>query len=146
MNNTFNGGHSSQHETGFMISDLVSELNISARSIRYYEELGLISPKRTAGNHRIYSKKDKARLKMILKAKNIGFSLDEITSLLALYDLDRTEKSQYDEGIKVAYHHLHDVQNRLQDLMNLEKSLIHAIEQAEKEYKEKFVHNQKENG
>lgn len=48
-----------ESEVSFMISDLVKELNISARSIRYYEELGLISPKRTTGNHRIYEKKKK---------------------------------------------------------------------------------------
>lgn len=128
-----------EDEVGFMISDLVKELNISARSIRYYEELGLISPKRTSGNHRIYAKKEKARLKMILKAKKLGFNLDEITSLLSLYDVDKSEKSQYEEGIKVAYNHLHDVQNRLKDLKELENSLMDAIEQAEQEYNEKYL-------
>lgn len=75
---------------------------------------------------------------MILKAKKLGFNLDEITSILSLYDVDKSEKSQYEEGIRVAYKHLQDVQNRLVDLKELEKSLVKAIKQAEQEYSERY--------
>lgn len=126
------------NETGFMISDLVSELNISARSIRYYEELGLLAPKRTAGNHRVYSKRDRARLKMILRAKSLGFSLEEIVALFELYDMDRTEKSQYEEGIKLTYQHLDKIRTKIAELKKIEDSLLKALQEAETEYKNKF--------
>lgn len=126
------------NETGFMISDLVSELDVSARTIRYYEELGLLTPKRTAGNHRVYSKKDRARLKMIIRAKSLGFSLEEITALFELYDMDRTEKSQYEEGIKLTHQHLAKVQNKIAELKKIEGALLQALEEAEGEYRSKF--------
>ena len=124
--------------TGFMISDLVKELDISARSIRYYEELGLLSPKRTAGNHRLYTNRDRVRIKMIIRAKSLGFSLEEIIALFELYDMDRTEKSQYEEGIKLAYQHLNKVQTKISELKKLEDALLNAIHEAEEEYKNKF--------
>lgn len=119
----------------FLISDLVEEFNISPRTIRYYEELGLISPRRTAGNHRIYSRRDRARIKMILRGKLLGFSLKEIASLLQLYDIDPTQKRQYEEGIRYAYQHLEEVRNRIEELKMLEQELVDAIEEAERQYR-----------
>ncbi|WP_245920869.1 MerR family transcriptional regulator, partial [Melghirimyces profundicolus] len=76
---------------------------MSPRTIRYYEELGLIHPRRTAGNHRIYSHRDRARIKIILRGKLLGFSLQEAASLLRLYEIDPSRKRQYEEGIRYAY-------------------------------------------
>lgn len=125
-------------ETGFMISDLVRDLNISARSIRYYEELGLLSPKRTAGNHRVYSKRDRARLKMIIRAKSLGFTLEEIIALFELYDMDRSEKSQYEEGIKLTYQHLEKIRTKIVELKKLEDALLLALQDAESEYNTRY--------
>jgi len=65
-----------KNELIYSISELADELDISTRAIRFYEEKGLISPKRTKGNHRIYSKRDRTRLKLILRGKRLGYSLD----------------------------------------------------------------------
>ena len=70
----------------FTISDLSAEFGVSARALRFYEDEGLIAPTR-AGLSRIYSKRDRARLAWILRAKNVGFSLSEIRELIDLYDL-----------------------------------------------------------
>ena len=70
----------------FTISDLSTEFGVSARALRFYEDEGLIAPTR-AGLSRIYSKRDRARLAWILRAKNVGFSLSEIRELIDLYDL-----------------------------------------------------------
>lgn len=70
----------------FTISDLSAEFAVSARALRFYEDEGLIAPTR-AGLSRIYSKRDRARLAWILRAKNVGFSLSEIRELIDLYDL-----------------------------------------------------------
>ena len=71
----------------FTISDLSAEFGVSARALRFYEDEGLIAPNRN-GLARIYSKRDRARLAWIMRAKNVGFSLGEIRELIDLYDLD----------------------------------------------------------
>ena len=70
----------------YTISDLSAEFGVSARALRFYEDEGLIAPTRN-GLARIYSKRDRARLAWILRAKNVGFSLSEIRELIDLYDL-----------------------------------------------------------
>jgi DNA-binding transcriptional MerR regulator len=70
----------------FTISDLTSEFNCTARALRFYEDEGLIAPARQ-GLSRVYSKRDRARLAWIMRAKNVGFSLTEIKEMIDLYDL-----------------------------------------------------------
>ena len=71
----------------FSISDLTSEFGCTARALRFYEDEGLINPSRV-GLTRVYSKRDRARLAWIMRAKNVGFSLTEIREMIDLYDLD----------------------------------------------------------
>lgn len=71
----------------YTISDLSAEFGVTARALRFYEDEGLLSPTR-AGLSRIYSKRDRARLAWIMRAKNVGFSLSEIRDMIDLYDLD----------------------------------------------------------
>ena len=70
----------------FTISDLSSEFDITARALRFYEDQGLIAPERQ-GLSRVYSRRDRARLAWILRAKRVGFSLSEIREMIDLYDL-----------------------------------------------------------
>jgi DNA-binding transcriptional MerR regulator len=74
------------HREQYTISDLTSEFGTTARALRFYEDEGLISPTRS-GLSRIYSKRDRARLAWIMRAKNVGFSLTEIKEMIDLYDL-----------------------------------------------------------
>ena len=77
----------------FTVTQLAEELGVTARAVRFYEDKGLISPRR-AGNTRVYTLRDRARLKLILRGKRLGFTLAEIKEYLDLYDLDRTQKEQ----------------------------------------------------
>ncbi len=70
----------------FTISDLSAEFGVTARALRFYEDEGLIAPTRN-GLARIYSKRDRARLAWIMRAKNVGFSLSEIREMIDLYDI-----------------------------------------------------------
>lgn len=70
----------------FSISDLTDEFGCTARALRFYEDEGLIAPQRV-GLTRLYSKRDRARLAWIMRAKNVGFSLTEIREMIDLYDL-----------------------------------------------------------
>jgi DNA-binding transcriptional MerR regulator len=71
----------------YSISDLSNEFDVTARALRFYEDQGLIAPERN-GLSRIYSKRDRARLAWILRAKRVGFSLAEIREMIDLYDLN----------------------------------------------------------
>jgi DNA-binding transcriptional MerR regulator len=71
----------------YSIGDLSSELALSHRAIRFYEDHGLLAPQRIGG-HRVYAARDRARLQLILRGKRLGFALADIKELLDLYDAD----------------------------------------------------------
>lgn len=77
----------------YSIGDLASEFQISTRAIRFYESKGLIGPER-AGANRVFTKRDRARLSLILRGKRLGFSLSTIAEYLHLYDADPGQKAQ----------------------------------------------------
>jgi len=77
----------------FTITELAREFNITSRTIRFYEDQGLLSPRR-AGRARIYGKRDRTRLKLTLRGKRLGLSLAQIKELLELYDTARDESAQ----------------------------------------------------
>lgn len=80
-------------QTTYSISELSKEFDITTRSIRFYEDQGLLKPKRR-GQTRIYGLKDRVRLKLILRGKRLGFSLAETRRLFELYDADKNSSSQ----------------------------------------------------
>ncbi|WP_020558671.1 MerR family transcriptional regulator [Thiofilum flexile] len=75
------------------ISELASELGMTTRAIRFYEDKGLLTPQRV-GVNRVYNYQDRARLKLALRGKRLGFSLGEIREFLELYQLDMTKVPQ----------------------------------------------------
>jgi DNA-binding transcriptional MerR regulator len=77
----------------FSIRDLTKELGVSARTLRFYEEKGLVDPARR-GQERLYSRRDRARLKYVLMGKKVGFSLEEVREMLDLYDLGDQQVTQ----------------------------------------------------
>lgn len=77
----------------YNISELAREFDITTRSIRFYEDQGLLNPTRE-GQARIYSKQDRVRLKLTLRGKRLGFSLAEIRELFNLYDADKSSRTQ----------------------------------------------------
>jgi DNA-binding transcriptional MerR regulator len=84
---------SDQVATTYSITDLSKEFDITTRTIRFYEDKGLISPQRE-GQRRIYSPRDRVRLRLIMRGKRLGFALSEIQEMIDLYDTDRSEVTQ----------------------------------------------------
>ncbi|MGH8634178.1 MAG: MerR family transcriptional regulator [Burkholderiales bacterium] len=80
----------------FTISELAREFSVTTRTIRFYEDQGLLSPKRE-GTNRVFSPRDRVRLKLALRGKRLGFSLAEIRELFELYDVSRDEHKQLEE-------------------------------------------------
>lgn len=77
----------------YSIGDLSREFRVTTRTIRFYEDQGLLSPTRD-GQNRIYQARDRVRLKLILRGKRLGFSLKEINKLIELYDAPEGERGQ----------------------------------------------------
>lgn len=73
-------------KTTFTIGELAKEFGVTLRTLRFYEDKGLLNPKRD-GLNRLYNRRDRARLKLVLMGKKVGFSLNEICDMLDLYDL-----------------------------------------------------------
>jgi DNA-binding transcriptional MerR regulator len=82
--------------TTFTISELAKEFEVTTRTIRFYEDQGLLSPARE-GTTRVFSARDRVRLKLALRGKRLGFSLAEIRELFELYDVSRDEHKQLEE-------------------------------------------------
>ncbi|HLQ02884.1 MAG TPA: MerR family DNA-binding transcriptional regulator [Burkholderiales bacterium] len=80
----------------YSIGDLVREFDVTHRTIRFYEDEGLLSPRRI-GSRRVYSKRDQVRLKLILRGKRLGFSLAEVREMLELYDSAPDERPQLEK-------------------------------------------------
>jgi DNA-binding transcriptional MerR regulator len=77
----------------FTVNQLAEELGVTARAIRFYEAKGLIAPRRV-GTTRVFDRRDRARLMLVLRGKRLGFSLASIREFLDLYDADRTQAAQ----------------------------------------------------
>lgn len=83
----------------FTIGDLAREFDVSLRTLRFYEDKNLLNPRRN-GVTRIYSRRDRARLKLVLMGKSVGFSLTEIKEMLDLYDLKDGQSVQLKVSLK----------------------------------------------
>lgn len=80
----------------YTITELAREFGVTTRTLRHYEDQGLVTPARD-GINRIYSHRDRVRLKLALRGKRLGFSLSEIRELFQLYDLANDERRQLEE-------------------------------------------------
>ena len=99
----------------FSISELAREFDVTTRSIRFYEDHGLLNPTRK-GPHRICSRQDRVRLKLTLRGKRLGFSLAEIRQLFDLYDADKSSRSQLQTMLGLVADKRETLQQQLEDI------------------------------
>lgn len=111
-------------EDAFTISALAEEFDISTRTIRFYEEKNMIFPQRTDGNQRIYSRRDRARLKLILRGKRFGYSLEEISEIIGMTEVDFDEENQIKKALKFGKRRLAEIRERINELRLLEQDLL----------------------
>lgn len=120
----------------FSISALAKEFNISTRTIRYYEEIGLLKPERTEGGQRVFSKKEKTRLQLVFRGKKYGFSLDEIREMIQLFDQDPSGRQQLKRTIEYGKEKVEEVSSRIDDLMQIRTEMDQYIADFQKKLTE----------
>jgi DNA-binding transcriptional MerR regulator len=99
----------------YSVNQLAAELGITPRAIRFYEAQGLISPRR-AGQSRVFDRRDRARLLLILRGKRLGFSLSQIREYFDLYEADRTQATQVRQLLRHTRQRIAELEKQRQDL------------------------------
>ncbi|MDD2610756.1 MAG: MerR family DNA-binding transcriptional regulator [Giesbergeria sp.] len=115
----------------YTISDLAKEFDLTTRAMRFYEDMGLLQPERTGpgGRNRIYSARDRARLKLTLRAKRLGLSLSDAKEIIDLYDSPRDTGVQLRKFLSVLAQHRRQLEEQMADLQaNLDEIKEHEKE------------------
>jgi DNA-binding transcriptional MerR regulator len=117
--------------TSYTISDLAKEFDLTTRAIRFYEDMGLLQPRREGpgGRNRIYTPRDRTRLKLTLRAKRLGLSLTEAKDLIDMYDSPRDTGPQLRKFLVVLAEHKRQIEEQMADLQaNLDELKVHEKE------------------
>ena len=117
--------------TIYSISDLAREFDLTTRAMRFYEDMGLLQPSRSGpgGRNRVYSGRDRTRLKLTLRAKRLGLSLTEAKEIIDLYDSPRDTGVQLQKFLEVLAKHQQQLEAQMVDLQaNLDELKIHQRE------------------
>ncbi len=104
------------------IAEVAEEFGVTHRTVRHYEELGLIAPERR-GTTRVYHRRDRTRLALILRGKRLGFPLEEIRTIIDLYDAPRGRRSQLEYVLAQIDERRADLEQRRRDLEDALKEL-----------------------
>ena len=117
--------------TQFTIRDLAREFDLTTRAIRFYEDMGLLRPERhgPGGRNRIYSARERARLRLTLRAKRLGLSLMEAKDIIDMYDSPRDTVPQLEKFITVLAEHRQQLENQMREIQaNLDEVKQHERE------------------
>ena len=99
----------------FTITELATEFDVTPRAIRFYEDVGLLEPQR-AGRNRVYSQRERTRLKLTLRGKRLGLSLQEIKQLVDMYDSPSDTTPQLEAFLTVLRNHRKQIELQLEDI------------------------------
>jgi len=117
--------------TTYTISDLAKEFDLTTRAMRFYEDMGLVQPERSGpgGRNRVYSARDRTRLKLTLRAKRLGLSLTEAREIIDMYDSPRDTGPQLRKFLAVLAQHRKQLEEQMADLQaNLDEVKVHERE------------------
>lgn len=101
--------------TRYTITELAQEFDVTPRAIRFYEDMGLLAPARD-GRHRIYAQRDRTRLRLTLRGKRLGLSLQEIKQLVDMYDSPQDSAAQLQAFLAVLASHRRQLERQREDI------------------------------
>ncbi|MGH1359424.1 MAG: MerR family transcriptional regulator [Burkholderiaceae bacterium] len=131
----------------FTISELAAEFDITARTIRFYEDHGILAPKRggAGGRQRVYSQRDRIRLRLTLRGKRLGLSLAQVSELIDMYESPADTRAQLERFLDVLGQHRRHLLRQREDLditlaeieshLDRAQSLLAGIEERERSAK-----------
>ncbi len=122
----------------FAISELAKEFGITPRTIRFYEDKGLISPRRV-GVNRVYDYRDRARLALVLRFKDLGMKLDRTKEFLDLYDVDQTRVVQLKMGFRGICERISELEQQIGALQSNLNKLYELKDEAVEKLRERGV-------
>ena len=117
--------------TTYSISDLAQEVDLTTRAIRFYEDMGLLQPERSGagGRSRVYSARDRTRLRLTLRAKRLGLSLNEAKEIIDMYDSPRDTVPQLQKFLVILASHRQQLEAQLREVeANLDEVKAHEKE------------------
>ncbi|ART49419.1 MerR family transcriptional regulator [Acidovorax carolinensis] len=125
----------------YTISDLAKEFDLTTRAIRFYEDMGLLQPERNgpAGRSRVYSARDRTRLRLTLRAKRLGLSLSEAKEIIDLYDSPRDTGVQLRKFLDVLVVHRRQLEDQMADL----QANLAEVQEHEKEARDLLMEMEK---
>src|SRR5699024_3778247 len=116
----------------YTISELAKHFGITTRTIRYYEEIGLLQPERSEGEQRIFTKKECVRLRLILRGKKYGFNLHEIREMIQLFDHDPSGITQLKKTMDYGREKIEEVTAQINDLTLLRSEMEDLLKDFQK--------------
>jgi len=121
-------------EITYTITELSREFNVTPRAIRFYEDQGLLSPARE-GRRRVYSRRDRVRLKLILRGKRLGFQLSETRALFELYDSDHGKLGQMQHFLEKIHQRREILEQQRKDI----EAVLSELEVAERSVRDSML-------
>jgi len=121
-------------DTTFTITDLAREFALTTRAIRFYEDQGLLAPRRV-GRNRVYTNRDRVRLKLTLRGKRLGLSLSEIRELIDMYDVEQGDREQLERFLQILHKRRSALEQQREDI----EAVLGEIATFERQCRESLV-------
>lgn len=121
------------------ISKVAEEFQISTRTIRYYEEVGLLSPIRDSSGRRVLTGRDVAKMKLIMRGKKYWFTLEEIKEMVLLFDKDRSGRKQLERTLEYGQEKLREIDEKIAELLEIKGEILTFMDEFKGKLNEKGI-------
>lgn len=111
------------------IKEVSEKFDMTARTLRYYEELGILKPQRSNSNQRLYPNRELVKLKLIQRGKQYGFTLGEIKEMVLLFDVDRSGEKQLERTIEYGNRQMKSIDGKLAELQSMKLEMASLLEE-----------------
>lgn len=111
------------------IKEVSEKFDMTARTLRYYEELGILKPQRSNSNQRLYPNRELVKLKLIQRGKQYGFTLGEIKEMVLLFDVDRSGEKQLERTIEYGNRQMKSIDGKLAELQTMKLEMASLLEE-----------------